>query len=439
MKQLTSERRPFYLMYEIESRELRSRFFAATKIAPIASKVVIFQHSELYKIALFSRPGNVLIKSSSYTFFTALRLMKIRGFQIFQHQEEGIHLDSKSDVPLTMSRQSNNQCDHYLAWHENDARVAQLAGFKREQIAIVGNMRFEYLKHRKRDRRLNTKKKLRILVLTNFDYTKLIYRKPKKGNLDEMVGVTKVQESLAEQAQLGHQNQALYSQLFEDSRLNHFDVKIRRYFYETRNPDGDVLKIATDGNLNYFDSLDTADIVLHYGSTGGLEGVFLGLPSLILTSDVSSLNPAIASSSTVFTNLDDLFETLHKFDRDRSSLQAVSSAQMERSSESYGFRLEESKQIDKLIQLSVNSVHSHSTFTKYGVWFTAYTFYLKSRIRIAYNFLRRVESVRKASKLNDENLNLHLEILKAGSFFEYRIQWFGKIVNLRLKDLKLDE
>lgn len=434
MKKSKPHQRPLYLMYEIEARELRARFFAATKLAASVSRVVIFQHSELYRIALFSKPGDVLIKSSSYTFITALRLMKIRGFQVFQHQEEGIHFHADSEVPLTMSPSVNRQCSFYFAWHEYDARVAQLGGFERNQVAIVGNMRFEYLRNLKVQRKLNESSKLRVLVLTNFDFTNLIYRNPKRGTQDELAGVSKVLDVVAQQQRVGVLNRELYLQFLGDKRIDDFEITIRKYFFETKTIENEKMKFATDTNLNFYDSLDTADLILHYGSTGGLEGVFLGLPSIILTSDPSSLIPAISGISSIYTDLDDLFEELYKFDRDRLKLSMLSSIQREHSKDTYGFDLEESFQIKKLIELLDDKVQFRFRLGLRDpiILLNALRVFFKSRIRLSFNFIAKVKSVEKASKLTQESVDMHLRILDSKGKFDYKIHRSKRIVDLRL-------
>lgn len=429
------EWRPFYLMYEVEARELRSRFFAAIRIAKVASRVVIFQHSELYKIALFSKPGNVLIKSSSYTFTNALKLMKFRGFQIFQHQEEGIHLDAESDIPLTMSPLANKYCTHYFAWHDADARIAKLAGFASNQVSIVGNMRFEYIKNRRQVRVLNESGKLRILVLTNFDFKNMIYRNPKSRDPGELAGISKVVKSIAQQGQLGLQNMALYEKFFADLRIVHFDVKIRKYFYEENVLGQEASQLATDTKLNFYDSLDDADVVVHYGSTGGLEGAFLGLPSIILTSDTALLNPPIAASSTVFTNVDDLFAELFDLDRNRSTLQVISSKQIRISNRIYGFSFEESKQIENLVRFARENVKGGRRFRFSVIWLVSFKFYIKAQIRKLYNAIFAINSVQKASKLNQSSVNHHLRILDSLGLFQIKIHRSRKIVELRLNGI----
>ena len=82
-----------YLIYEVEKRELLSRLFLGHKIVrdiPEA-EIVIIQHSELFKIALFRRPGIVILKSCPIQYLRILKIMKLRGFQIILSQEEGIH------------------------------------------------------------------------------------------------------------------------------------------------------------------------------------------------------------------------------------------------------------------------------------------------------------------------------------------------------------
>jgi surface carbohydrate biosynthesis protein len=418
-------------MYELEARELRSSFYAATRIAQFVPKIVIFQHSELYRIAIFSRPGDVLIKSASYTFSTALKLMKVRGFQIIQVQEEGIHMGSNSEVPLTMSREANLQCHRYLAWHKNDARVALTAGFNANQVDIVGNMRFEYLRHRQLSRSLNVKGKLRILILTNFDFTNVIYRTPKRGTPIENEEISKLVESIALQKDLGHANQKLYLEFLRNSRLNHFDVKVRKYFYERREFSVGSPQISIDANLNFFDSLDAADVVLHYGSTGGLEGIFLGLPSIVLTSDPSKLNPGIGASSSIHTDVEELFAELNQFDRDRSRLLSVSSSQIECSNGFYGFRLEDSCQIQKLIDLASDDYWVQTNPLGYFVVFRAVKFFIKSRLRLVLQRVQRSQSIRKASPLTIEQVDFHLDVLGSKNEFVYRIHRSRKQLELQ--------
>ncbi len=423
-----SSKRPFYLMYEVEARELRSRIFAASQIINSASRVVVFQHSELFRIALFSKPGEILIKSASYNFLPAIKLMRFRGFNVLQHQEEGIHSTSSSDAPLTMSRQVNMQCSKYLAWHVNDALVSQKSGFSEPKIVICGNMRFEYLKFCRSRRLQNLTNPLRILVLTNFDLSRINYPIAKKASREESAAISKVRVTLTAQKKLATDDSKLYSQFLEDHRLQNYDVVVRRYFFETASLINSGKNLRIDENVDFYDSLEDADIVLHYGSTGGIEGSYLGLPSIILTSNPQSQTEGILHSSIVCTKIDDLFDQLHQFDIHRSQLTTVANEQSKSFMSFNGFNLDNSFEIQELISSGFAYPETNPGNIQLSVWIASLVFYTKSKLRDFSVLFRKEKRVKKASLLRSENVRRHLNSIEKNVGLEYRISSSKKIV-----------
>lgn len=426
-------KRPFYLMYEVEARELRSRIFAASQIINSASRVVVFQHSELYRIALFSKPGKILIKSASYNFLTAIKLMRFRGFHVLQHQEEGIHATSSSEAPLTMSRKVNMQCSKYLAWHVNDAHLSRKSGFPEHKIVICGNMRFEYLKFCRSRRLQNLTNPLRILVLTNFDMDKINYPMAKKATQEETVAISKVQVALSAQKKLAADDSKLYSEFLQDNRLQSYAVVVRRYFFENASLNflGENLRI--DENVDFYDSLENADIVLHYGSTGGIEGSYLGLPSVVLTSNPQVQTEGILHSSLVCTKIDDVFEWLHQFDIHRSQLTTVANEQAQSFMSFNGFNLDDSFEIQELISSRFAYPETKSGFTQLTTWIASLFFYSKSRLRDVSVLFRKEKRVKKASLLRSENICRHLNSIGISDGLKYHIGASRKIVTFYRK------
>jgi hypothetical protein len=221
-----------YLMYEIENRELQARIHMTQDLLRSGFEVILFQHSVLWKIACFAKPGFVCLKSTSYQFDPIVRILKRRGFVLISWQEEGLHHFHGQQQSPVFSKNTSSLIHRYFAWHAADEELALKTGVPSESIRIVGNARFEVLMTSLAKHKTELRLKNRILVLTNFDKTALSYDFTKDPNLDEQ-GRQLAQDAWTEEKNSGKANHVLYEELFARLASERFlNSRVRPYFYE---------------------------------------------------------------------------------------------------------------------------------------------------------------------------------------------------------------
>ena len=310
-----------YLIYEVEKREFLSRIFLSYKIASHIprTKVIIMQHTELFKIAIFSRPGTVILKSCPIQYLKILKIMKLRGFHIALFQEEGIHYLESTSEQLEFSRSCTKYIDTYFAWHEEDSFFAQKMGIDRNKIKIVGNIRFELARKMFFDKFDTKFNELKILVLENFSM-RLVY---KKYNAEDMQFLRSGAQNLI----LGHMekmisaadlNEKIYLATYDEFRTYSIPFTVRKYTLRDNSEKSPL--ILYDEESNILESLEHYNIVVHYGSTAGLEAILSGRLSLILCDQRAKVyDERIGKCSLEFTESFDLIKFLSQLDQDMLS------------------------------------------------------------------------------------------------------------------------
>lgn len=305
-------------MYEIEQRELRSRLYLAKFLHLYGFKVLIFQHRMLSWLALVGKPGALFLKSNPYQFDNSIALLAKRGFRIFLWQEEGIHFRSGQTESPVFSSRSVPWIYKYFAWHPVDADFAMRQGFSRERVEICGNTRMELASSITRKFR-GSNEPLRILVVSNFDMSTLSYNFVDDGIMQTSSAKESQHEFNLIKA-VAPKNFLLYEQLLRKLELAKFTVIYRPYFFEQRMPNYSSY-VTLDENPSVFDSLKNSDVVIHYGSTVGVEAVQAGVLSIILSADLTSIDSRISGISLNFSDISELMSKLqslsensHEFD-----------------------------------------------------------------------------------------------------------------------------
>jgi surface carbohydrate biosynthesis protein len=337
-----------YLMYETENRELVSRIHLAHHLMKEHLDVIIFQHSVLWLVALFGKPGFICLKSTSYQFDSLLHLLDRRGFKIISWQEEGLHhFHGQSQSPV-FSKNSAHLLSRYFAWHAADAQLAISTGVKPELIDVVGNVRFEVLMHHKPRSYQECALGKRVLILTNFDMRTITYDFSKDTNLDKS-GREFSQNAWERERSAAQANKILYQELFAQlGEENSFDTRVRPYFYE-ENFVHSRYGLRTDSNFSIATSLSDCDVLIHYGSTGGIEATVMGIPNLILASSSSGIDSRILLSGSFFDSADDLLVELHRIAESPGYAQDLARSQHERQVEGYEFNFRDSSHVAGLI------------------------------------------------------------------------------------------
>lgn len=287
-----------YLMYEFEKREFLARIYLANEIiSGLKSEVSveIFQSPLLGFIATRKKPGLVIMKSCPIQYYQYLDLMKRRGFIIFLSQEEGVHYSKNLPDQLEFSRKCIPLIDKYFACHQEDSMFAQKMGVPLQKILITGNIRFELAYKKRKSTASDTGE---ILILENFDSTN-IHNRTLHKNLQKyelvtrnyFMGINKLSKSTM-------QNRVLYQSLYKNLDKENIKFKIRKYILVRKRQ---TYREVDFQRTNILQDFEGRNIVVHYGSTAGLEAILAGKISLVLAKNESRVhNPLIYKISKTF-------------------------------------------------------------------------------------------------------------------------------------------
>ena len=393
-----------YLIYEVEKRELLSRLFLGHKIVSDipGAKIVIIQHSELFKIALFRRPGIVILKSCPIQYLRILKIMKLRGFQIILSQEEGIHYSELTSEQLEFSTNCAKYIDIYLAWHQADSLFAQKMGIDKGRILIVGNVRFELARKMFFGKFNNSFSELRILVLENFSM-RSVY---KKYNVDSMQFLAKSAQNsilvhLEKMIYAANLNEKMYLATYEEFRKNSIGFVVRKYTLRD-NSEKHPLTFY-DEKSNILESLECCNVVVHYGSTAGLEAILSGRLSLILSDHrVKVYDERIGKSSFEFTKIPDLINYLAQINQ--STLNEDLQKQFQNLCYAYGMSENSFESSVKIVEVIVGINTCTTSTLKNRIYFVSICFPLAIKSLILFLARKNSKVNPKASKILLKNL-----------------------------------
>ncbi len=350
-----------YLMLEIEKRELPARLLLAKYLLNNFSRVVIFQHSQLDYISMFSKPGIIVFKSLPKTFNHSLILLKKRGFVIILSHEEGLHFNSFSTSDISISNIHLDKIDHYLAWHEFDKQFAINNGIPKNKISVVGNIRFQ-IANQNRFRFPPPQECIKVLILDNFLNSVNRIREKRKGNTEQEILINDL-ENLNKK---NLNNKTMYQDLYSGLKRLKIDFRVREYSYGAENSDLVDLDVPLDRSLSILDSIKDRNIVIHYGSTGGLEAIMSGRLSIILSHPENYIDPRIRAVSMQFNDSNQLLDYLLHFSI--GTVSELQSVQEELLISKYGIDF---RKIDsaKLIVDVVDGLRNKVEPRKYSVYF----------------------------------------------------------------------
>lgn len=333
-------------MYELEQRELRSRFHIAAKLLELGYQVHVFQHKSLALIAAFARPGAIFLKSTSYENDEIIKTMSARGFKIFLWSEEGLHHTISQPESLTFSKNSSRYIDKYAAWHSDDATLAQKFGVKQEVIEVVGNVRMELASSISRSKK-KVQDRNRVLLVTNFDLGIFSYGSNKTSNFSREF-LDLIENTLQIQKSEGKINSVLYSSLVELLVDKGFQVKVRPHYHDLKTK-SQYSEHAIDNNMSIFDTLAEVDFVITYGSTVSIEAALAGVPSLILNSNVSNIDFRIQKIGKVFNSTADVVAELDSLRESEKLSEAYVNRMIDEIGRQFGAAVLDSKHVDWIV------------------------------------------------------------------------------------------
>lgn len=414
-------------MYEIENRELQSRIYATQQLLKLEFEVTIFQHSALWLIALFAKPGFICLKSTSYQFDEIIEILARRGFRIISWQEEGLHHFHGQEQSPVFSKNSSKFIDRYFAWHPADAELAIRTGIPSSSVEIVGNLRMDLLKNIPGNFNSERVVRNRVLILTNFDKRILSYDFLSDRNLDHN-GRILAEHFWAREKESARLNLSLYEELF--TRLSSellLVSRVRPYFYES---DLTHLRfgIATDHYFTISESLAKSDFLIHYGSTGGIEATVLGIPNLILAASTEGIDSRILESGSFFSSVDALIEEILNLSKSSSYSQLVSIKQHECQVSAYEFDFRKSNHFLQLVAYLEQTVLP--TDGK-KIWFTRFKLFVYwALIHIKYSARKKFSPPHmvKATLLNRQRMRLEIWDPLKNELMNSKIKYWGRAV-----------
>ena len=166
---------------------------------------------------------------------------------------------------------------------------------------------------------------------------------------------------------------------------------MRPYFYENTLSH---LRYGLDSD-SYFtisESLGDCDVLIHYGSTGGIEATVLGIPNLILASSTEGIDKRILKSGHYFSSVDSLIDEILTLVKSPSYSHAVAANQHKNQVMAYGFDLRQSEHTNQLVNfIEMNSLPNEKEilfFARLKLWlnssFTQFKYKIKKTISPAH-------------------------------------------------------
>jgi surface carbohydrate biosynthesis protein len=351
-----------YLIYEVEKREFLSRIFLAAEILKepsIKYEVIILQHNQISLIALFGKPGIIVFKSCPDQYLGIMKLMKKRGFTILLLQEEGIHYNKKLTDQFEFSYRCAELVDWYMAWHLEDSLFAQKMKIPESKVKILGNIRFQLAAKQKVISKQRIDDRLRILILENFSMGKFYTKyNPNSNFLMDSSSRANLTHHLNAMTKAAELNYMLYLNLYSELSKKNYDIKVRRYSID--NSTNAIKNFKIDLSENILEALSECDIVIHYGSTAGLEAILAGRISLILADKSAKVyDKRLGNCSEEFNQVDKLVRYLDQISiKDISSINSVQAKLV-----TFEYGIDYSKQVTSMLILKLlNNIENRFIF-----------------------------------------------------------------------------
>jgi hypothetical protein len=313
----------------------------------------------------------------------------------------------------------------------------------KDKIFVVGNIRFELANKFNVAETKAPAGALSILVLENFTTGNMYrYYKPKRSSAISTVEKNQfIDNNLIHKANLDF-NSAMYQHLYRELILKGYDFKIRRYTLgKTDKVSGGLEKYIDEGS-NILESLSGKNIIIHYGSTAGLEAILNGCVSIIFESpQVKISDSKIRNCSIKFTDLSLLSNFLGKLDINQ--LAEINHSQINAMNLQYGEQFDQDQTSDFITSLIKNSTMSSTRYSLisfywfYTLFYSIKIFLVGIRFQVIALYYDKVFSIAnmrviKANKLTYDLVNSSLKLLKIDSLnFKYKIKRNKKSITIK--------
>jgi hypothetical protein len=161
-------------------------------------------------------------------------------------------------------------------------------------------------------------------------------------------------------------NFELYQDLLNHPEISRYAVTYRPYFFEQNIPTFSS-QILLDTNSSVLDSFKNTDVVIHYGSTMGIEAAQAGILSINLSAELSSIDTRILEFSMNFSVVEELFSLLDLFSKSPEKLNSAVISQTAACINSYEMDFRLSNQSMLILEaLKDNRVFPVGNFIKFS-------------------------------------------------------------------------
>lgn len=291
---MTSETRYLYIPVETKVRELHGKFFFAFVAAEKGFDVTIGGQQELHKNIDSFSPGIYVDKSIAETKRNWFRKSRSAGHTMCTWDEEGLVVfDADSHFRLRICYEVLEQTKYYFGWGPSEiSTIAERAPKMEHKLNAVGNPRFDMLRPELREFYKEAVDKLHqeygriLLVNTNFAFANFFAGDEK---VKEVYRAYSISEDPAffdgwEQAQ--RQSMELFKVTIPELSKRYPDqtIVIRPHPSEAfalwEELAANYPNVIVRGEGNVYEWILSAEALIHFNCTTGIEAFFLDVPAI---------------------------------------------------------------------------------------------------------------------------------------------------------------
>jgi surface carbohydrate biosynthesis protein len=323
-----------YLPIERSSRELASRLKIKQFFESKGFSVKLYNSVFFHAIFPILRSGYVLENDITYQSNKLLVKLRTCGFRIFTQDEEaygdysiGLYFKQRfyqDNLKLIEHHffKGNEDLEYYQLNIDNKTTnlfsTANNYRFLRENMIVRNN------EHKVKDRLISFKSSYEKIILISSKFS-MVNRVDKTFELDTIISKRIKKFNLDENAKYLSANHLQYCKKLFDSCLNDYFLlvsKFPNYLFVIRNHPGEDLtcwknifsgfrNVVFDNSFSFIDWAKHVDLIIHNGSTSGLEAFILGRQVIYynpLKFDDSIINSMQKETSLYVISIDDLCE-----------------------------------------------------------------------------------------------------------------------------------
>jgi surface carbohydrate biosynthesis protein len=323
-----------YLPIERASRELDSRLKIKQYFESKGFVVKLYNSVFFHAIFPILRSGYVLENDITYQSNKLLVILRKCGFRIFTQDEEA-YGDYSLDLYFKQRFYQENLklVEHHFFKGKEDLEyfklnidnktsnlfsIANNYRFLRENMTVLNN------EHKVKERLTSFKSTFKKVILISSKFS-MVNRIDKTFDLDSIISKRIKKFNLDENAKYLSTNHLRYCKKLFESCLNDYFILVSKfpdYLFVIRNHPGEDLtcwnnifsgfkNVVFDNSFTFIDWAKHSDLIIHNGSTSGLEAFILGRQVIYynpLIFDDSIINSLQKETSLYVSTIDDLCE-----------------------------------------------------------------------------------------------------------------------------------